>query len=104
MHRICRGFAKGIVAEVTEDFKVISRMTSLQAQHCLTTGTVQHRINYLLRMIPGVEVADYGDIIGLRQRAARPTEENGPAPKPTGPRSGPSQPSAVFGGTRLPTV
>jgi len=59
----CRDFAKGIVAEVTEDFKVISRMTSLQAQHCLATGAVQHRINHLLRMIPGGEVADYGDIM-----------------------------------------
>jgi len=52
----CRDFTKGIAAEVTEDFKVISRMTSLQAQHCLTTGAVQHRINHLLRMIPGGEV------------------------------------------------
>jgi len=59
----CRDFAKGIVAEVTEDLKVISRMTSLQAQHCLATGAVQHRINHLLRMIPGGEVADYGDIM-----------------------------------------
>jgi len=37
-------------------------MTSLQAQHCLTTGAVQHRINHLLWMIPGGEVADYGGI------------------------------------------
>ena len=48
---------------MTDDFKVIRRMTSLQAQHCLATGAVQHRINHLLRMIPGGEVADYGDIM-----------------------------------------
>ena len=59
----CRDFAKGIVAEVTEGFEVVSRMTSLQAQNCLAIGAVQHRINHLLRMIPGGEVADHGDIM-----------------------------------------
>ena len=38
-------------------------MSSLQAQHCLATGAVQHRINHLLRTIPGGELADYGDIM-----------------------------------------
>jgi len=56
-------------------------------------------------MTPGGEVADYGGHHGdLRQRAARPTEENDPAPQPTRPRSGPSQPSAVFRGAELPTA
>jgi len=59
----CQDFAKGVVAEVTEGFKVISWMISLQAQHCLTTGAVQHRISHLLRMISGSEVADYGGIM-----------------------------------------
>ena len=59
----CQDFAKGVVAEVTEGFKVISKTTSLQAQSCLATGAVQHRISHLLRMIPGGEVADYGDIM-----------------------------------------
>ena len=59
----CRDFTKGVVAEVAEGFKVTSRMTPLQAQHCLTTGATQHRISHLLRMIPGGEAADYGEIM-----------------------------------------
>jgi len=62
----CRGFATDIVEEVVEDFEIIGRMSSLQAQHCLATGAVQHRINHLLRTIPGGELADYGDIFFLQ--------------------------------------
>ena len=55
----CRSFATDIVEEVVEDFEIIGRMSSLQAQHCLATGAVQHRINHLLRTILGGELADY---------------------------------------------
>jgi len=51
----CRSFAESVVQEVIEDLDVISRMSSLQAQHCLTVGSVQHRVNHLWRMIPGGE-------------------------------------------------
>ena len=59
----CRDFFQGDRRRVNRGFKVISRMTSLQAQHCLTTGAVQHRNSHLLRMIPGGEVVDHGDIM-----------------------------------------
>ena len=49
--------------EVIEDFDVISRMSSLQAQHCLTVGSVQHRLNHLWRMIPGGEISIFGDLM-----------------------------------------
>jgi len=88
----CRDFSKGVVAEVTKGFEVISGMTSLQARHCLTTGAVQQRTNHLLRMK------------AQRQHPARPTEGNDPAPRPTGSRGGPSQHSAVFGGAGLSTA
>ena len=61
--KFCQSFAEGIVAEVEEDFEIIGRMSSLQAQLCLTTGSVQHRINHLLRTISGGEFAEYGDIM-----------------------------------------
>ena len=51
----CRSFAESVVQVVIEDLDVVSRMSSLQAQHCLTVGSVQHRVNHLLRMIPGGE-------------------------------------------------
>ena len=59
----CRSFAEGIVAEVEEDFEIIGRMSSLQAQLCLTTGSVQHRINHLLRTIAGGELSEFGDVM-----------------------------------------
>ena len=34
----CRSFSESAVQEVIEDLDVISRMSSLQAQHCLTVG------------------------------------------------------------------
>ena len=57
----CRSFATDIVEEVVENFEITGRMSSLQAQHCLATGAVQHRINHLLRTIPG------GGANGLRR-------------------------------------
>jgi len=60
---LCRAFAEGIVTEIEEDFEIIGRMSSLQAQLCLTAGSVQHRINHLLRTIPGGELTDFGDIM-----------------------------------------
>ena len=43
----CRSFAESVVQEAIEDLDVVSRMSSLQAQHCLTVGSVQHRVNHL---------------------------------------------------------
>jgi len=34
----CRSFAESVVQEVIEDLDVVSRMSSLQAQHCLYGG------------------------------------------------------------------
>jgi len=59
----CRSFAESVVQEVIEDLDVISRMPSLQAQHCLTVGSVQHRVNHLWRMIPGGENSIFGDLM-----------------------------------------
>ena len=59
----CRSFAENLVQEVIEDLDVISRMSSLQAQHCLTVGSVQHRVNHLWRMIPGGENSIFGDLM-----------------------------------------
>ena len=59
----CRSFAESLVQEVIEDLDVISRMSSLQAQHCLTVGSVQHRVNHLWRMIPGGENSIFGDLM-----------------------------------------
>ena len=36
----CRSFAESVVQEVIEDLDVISRMSSLQAQHCLTWALI----------------------------------------------------------------
>ena len=49
--------------EVIEDLDVVSRMSSLQAQHCLTVGSVQHRVNHLWRMIPGGENPIFGNLM-----------------------------------------
>ena len=38
-------------------------MSSLQAQHCLATGAVQHRTDHLLADDSGGELADYGSIM-----------------------------------------
>jgi len=51
------------VQEATEDLIVISRMSSLQAQRCLTVGSVQHRVSHLWRMIPGGENSIFGDLM-----------------------------------------
>ena len=37
----CRSFATDIVEEVVEDFEIIGRMSSLQAQHCLAISGVK---------------------------------------------------------------
>ena len=42
------------IADIAADIDVIGRMQSLQAQHCLLAGAVQHRI--LLRNVPGAEL------------------------------------------------
>ena len=49
--------------EVSGDFDVISRMSPLKAQHCLTVGSVQHRLNPLWRMILGDEISIFGDLM-----------------------------------------
>ena len=54
---------ESVVQEVIEDLGVVSRMSSLQAQHCLTVGSVQHRVNHLWRMIPGGENSIFGDLM-----------------------------------------
>ena len=59
----CRSFAESVVQEVIEDLDVVSRMSSLQAQHCLTVGSVQHRVNHLWRMTPGGENSIFGDLM-----------------------------------------
>jgi len=37
--RYCRFFEDNFVQEVIEDLDIISRMSSFQAQHCLTVGS-----------------------------------------------------------------
>ena len=53
----CVNFARERVAEVTGDTAAIGRMPSLQAQHCLLQGAIQHRLNHLWRGIPGGELS-----------------------------------------------
>ena len=57
-----RGFAAARVAEIAEDFDVLARMPSLQLQHCLVSGALQHRLNHLLRNIPGGDLHVFGDL------------------------------------------
>ena len=52
----CVGFATEKNADIASDIDVIGRMQSLQAQHCLLAGAVQHRINHMLRNVPGAEL------------------------------------------------
>ena len=59
----CHSFAENFLQEVTEDLDAISRMLPLQAQHCLTVGSFQHRVNHLWRMIPGGENSIFGDLM-----------------------------------------
>ena len=74
---------------MTGNLKAIIRMTSfcwtLQAQHCLTTGAVQHRINRLLRMTPEGEVADCGGNIGAYEKGAPAAQSAGFPPVPPRP-------------------
>ena len=58
----CQTFATEVLSEITKDFDVLGRMPSLQAQLLVATKSVVHRVNHLLRNIPGGEVSLFGDI------------------------------------------
>ena len=58
-----------IISKIESDMNVIGRMPSLQSQHLLTTKSVIHRINHLLRCIPGGEFDLYG-VLGERYDSA----------------------------------
>ena len=46
-------FSREIVNSITKDIDVLARLPSLQAQHLIATKSIQHRVNHLLRNIPG---------------------------------------------------
>jgi len=53
-------FAEGIVSDISRDFNVLGRLSNLQAQHIITCKSTIHRINHLLRNIPGGELDIFG--------------------------------------------
>jgi hypothetical protein len=58
----CCAFAEDIVDEISKDFATIGRMPSLQAQLLVATKSTVHRVNHLMRNIPGGEIAIFGHI------------------------------------------
>jgi len=56
----CQQFAKDRIDEVKRDIDILGRMRSLQVQHILATKSILHRINHLLRNIPGGELSNMG--------------------------------------------
>ena len=51
-----RSFASEKIHEISKDFDTLGRMPSHQAQLLVATKAVVHRINHLLRNIPGGEL------------------------------------------------
>ncbi len=58
----CLRFSEEIVATVTSELEVLSRMPSLQAQHTIATKSTLHRVTHLLRNIPGDELEPFGPL------------------------------------------
>jgi hypothetical protein len=56
-------FAKARVEEVIDSLQAASFMPELQLQHCLVSGSLIHRINHLLRNIPGGERLLFQDVM-----------------------------------------
>ena len=50
-------YACSIVSDIERDFEVLGRVRSFQAQHIIACKSLVHRINHLLRNIPGGESA-----------------------------------------------
>ena len=57
-----KSFSRDIVNLVTKDIEVLARLPSLQAQHLIATKSIQHRINHLLRNIPGGEMNIFSEV------------------------------------------
>lgn len=55
-------FSHLIVDEITRDVDVLGRVPSLQTQHLLATKSIVHRINHLLRNIPGGELSIFAEV------------------------------------------
>lgn len=55
-------FASDIVDAILKDLDALALMPSSQAQHLIVTKSIAHRINHLLRNIPGGEVDLFGDL------------------------------------------
>jgi hypothetical protein len=53
-------FASETVDSIIDDLNALALMPSFQSQHLLTTKSVAHRINHLLRTIPGGETSLFG--------------------------------------------
>jgi len=62
-------FCSDIISKIETDVNVIGRMPSCQSQHLLATKSVIHRINHLLRCIPGGEIELFG-VLGQRYDSA----------------------------------
>jgi hypothetical protein len=62
-------FARARVHEVVEALDTASFMPELQLQHCLSAGSLVHRINHLLRNIPGGERGLFQDVMVQYDRA-----------------------------------
>ena len=57
-----RSFASEKIHEISKDFDTLGRMPSHQAQLLVATKAVVHRINHLLRNIPGGELSLFGEM------------------------------------------
>jgi len=55
-------FASDKVDAILKDLDVLALMPSFQAQHLIATKSIAHRINHLLRNIPGGEIDLFGDL------------------------------------------
>jgi hypothetical protein len=55
-HAFCESFSHDIVTSIIKDVEILARVPSLQAQHLIATKSIQHRVNHLLRNVPGGEV------------------------------------------------
>jgi hypothetical protein len=62
-------FARCRVAEICSDLNTINLMPSLQMQNCLAAGSTVHRINHLLRNIPGGEIPLFGPVAAIYDNA-----------------------------------
>ena len=52
-------FASKVVTSILDDLDALAYMPSLQAQHLIATKSLVHRLNHLLRSIPGGELLFY---------------------------------------------